>query len=88
MNGISDELGDDLEKVLRELHRVLKALGDSAEDLRASATGALEATAPVRETMQDAQTAVEDQVKERPWTSLLIAFIAGAILGSLVGRSR
>jgi ElaB/YqjD/DUF883 family membrane-anchored ribosome-binding protein len=88
MNGISDELGDDLEKVLRELHRVLKALGDSAENLRSSATGALEAAAPVRETMQDAQTAVEDQVKERPWTSLLIAFIAGAILGSLLGHSR
>ena len=88
MNRMSDELGDDLEKVLREVHRVLKALGDSAENLRTSATGALEATAPVGETIRDAQTAVEDQVKERPWTSLLIAFIAGAVLGSLLGRSR
>jgi ElaB/YqjD/DUF883 family membrane-anchored ribosome-binding protein len=86
MSRLSDELGDDLEKVLRELHRVLKALGDSAEELRASASGAIEATGPVRETIQEAQNTVEAQVRERPWTSLVVAFIAGAIVGSLLKR--
>ncbi len=86
MDRIADELRHDLETVLRELHRVLKALGDGAERLRDSAADAAEDLAPVRAVLEDAPAAIEERVKEHPWTSLVLAFLAGALVATLLRR--
>ena len=79
---VEDEVGD----VLRELHRILRAFGDTAEQVRESMARAVDTAGPVQDSVVATKSAIEDTVQRHPWTSLLIAFLAGAIASAVVRR--
>ena len=79
---VEGEVGD----VLRELHRILHAFGDTAEQVRESMARAVDTAGPVQDGVVATKSAIEDSVQKHPWTSLLIAFLAGAIASAVARR--
>lgn len=80
------DLEGEIGEVLRELHRILRTFGDTAEQVRESMARAVESAGPVQDGVAATKTTIEEAVQKHPWTSVLVAFLAGVITATVARR--
>jgi ElaB/YqjD/DUF883 family membrane-anchored ribosome-binding protein len=83
----TDKLMKDMRTVVGDAEELLKATasqtGERVEKVRARAEQSLRAA---RDQLEDAGSAVNDQVHKHPWTTAGVAAGIGLLIGILIGR--
>jgi ElaB/YqjD/DUF883 family membrane-anchored ribosome-binding protein len=82
-----EELKNEFAQLKADVQKIASTLGQSARDRTAHAADDIRAAArAARAEGARIEAAAEDVVKERPITSVLVAFVAGVVLAKLLDR--
>ena len=80
-------LREEIERQRRELDSLVDRLKEGAGGLGAEAYEQMrDTTSKARERAKDTIQVVGHKIEERPFTSLIITFVVGLVLGALFGR--
>jgi ElaB/YqjD/DUF883 family membrane-anchored ribosome-binding protein len=80
-------LREEIERLRHEVDSLVDRFKEGAGGLGAEAyEGLREHTSKARKSTQDAAQVVGHKIEESPFTSLLITFVVGLVLGVLFGR--
>lgn len=83
----TSSLREDIERLRHEVDLLVDRLKEGAGGLGAEAYERMrDTTSKARERTKDTVQVVEHKIEERPFTSLIITFIVGLVLGVLFGR--
>ena len=83
-NGVGTDAGPDIQNVRQDMEALRRDFTKLVSDVRAATAGRAEKL--YEDLHDDAPEAVRERVRERPITSLAVAFIAGALFAAVLRR--